>query len=150
MSTQDKSAIIIDTNLIISAIILKGNTTPNKLLTAWRQDHYTLLMSEELIAEIEAVLRREKIFKKYHILPEEIDALLEELRFSTQFVTSLSFHDLPIHSRDIKDDKLLACALTGVCNYLITGDNDLLVLNGDPALENLKIITATEFLSTSQ
>jgi hypothetical protein len=37
---------------------------------------------------------------------------------------------LPIHSRDEKDDALLACAFGGNCDYLVTGDEDLLVLNG--------------------
>lgn len=57
-------------------------------------------------------------------------------------------HDLylPIHGRDPEDDFMLATALRGVANYLITGDEDLLVLNGNPALGKLKIVLVKDFL----
>ena len=53
---------------------------------------------------------------------------------------------LPIHSRDSHDDKFLAVALGGNAEYLITGDDDLLVLQGDPRLGTLQIVTAREYL----
>lgn len=147
MAKENKPTIVIDTNLLISAIIIKGNNTPNKLLGAWKDNKFNLSISEELINEVENVLSREKIYKKYHITPEEIKELIIELRFSTNFVVPLNPEDLPIHSRDIKDDKLLNCAIAGKCDYLVTGDNDLLVLNSSKSLDNLKIITASNFIS---
>lgn len=57
---------------------------------------------------------------------------------------------LPIRSRDPKDNKLLACALSTNADYLITGDEDLLILNGNPALGALKILTAKDFLNHSK
>ena len=147
MNKESKPTVVVDTNLLISAIIIKKDSTPNKLMALWREDNYELVISDELIAEVEAVLKKEKIYKKYQLSMKEIEDLIEELRYSTHFVTPLPIEELPIHSRDIKDDKLLACALAGNCNYLITGDNDLLVLDGNPTLKNLKIITATNFLS---
>ena len=70
------------------------------------------------------------------------------LREATERVTPLD--SLPLHSRDPKDDKLLAVALGGNADYLITGDQDLLVLNDNPGLENLRIITAAVFLQEQQ
>jgi predicted nucleic acid-binding protein len=70
------------------------------------------------------------------------------LREATERVTPLD--SLPLHSRDPKDDKLLALALGGNADYLITGDQDLLVLNDNPGLENLRIITAAVFLQEQQ
>jgi hypothetical protein len=41
---------------------------------------------------------------------------------------------------------LLACALGGKCDYLITGDEDLLVLNGKEEVGKLQIIKVGAFL----
>jgi predicted nucleic acid-binding protein len=46
-------------------------------------------------------------------------------------------------SRDVKDDAFLAAALTARARYIITRDDDLLVL-GKPF--GIEIITSTEFL----
>lgn len=146
MTEQNNPSVVVDTNLFISAFILKGDNTPNKLLTAWRENKYHLVLSEDLFKEVGDVLKREKIYKKYRILPKEIDEFLIELHNTTLHVNTLNLEVLTIHSRDRNDDKLLACALTGNCDYLITGDEDLLVLNGKPELGKLQIVKAIEFL----
>jgi putative PIN family toxin of toxin-antitoxin system len=71
---------------------------------------------------------------------------IENLTVAADFVKALPLDALPIHSRDAKDDIMLACAISGNCDYLITGDDDLLILNGRPELGMLKIIKAAEFL----
>ena len=54
---------------------------------------------------------------------------------------------LPVQVRDPKDEHVLAAALSGKADYLVTGDEDLLHLDGDPKLGNLQIITAREFVN---
>lgn len=149
MTKENKPTVVIDTNLLISSVIIKSNSLLHKLVTAWRKHSYRLVLSEEIVIEVENVLKREKIYRKYNILPEEIEEFISELRNSTDFVKPFDLDALPVHSRDVKDDKLLACALTGKCGYLITGDEDLLVLNGRAELGDLKIIKALEFLQKS-
>ena len=107
-------------------------------------------MSEDLIDEVENVLKREKIYNKYNISPEEVTEFISELQNSTNFITPLNLEALPIHSRDAKDDIMLACALAGKCDYLITGDEDLLILDGRRELGSLKIIKAAEFVQRKQ
>ena len=46
--------------------------------------------------------------------------------------------------RDPKDDKILSLALSGKAEYIITGDQDLLILN---LFQGVKIITIEEFLN---
>lgn len=48
--------------------------------------------------------------------------------------------------RDPKDVPILAAAIGGGADVLITGDNDLLVLSGDTRLGELRIMTAGQFL----
>jgi putative PIN family toxin of toxin-antitoxin system len=72
------------------------------------------------------VLARDRIVKRTHMTDREQE----------QFISALIDHcdltsgqDLPqAISRDRKDDKFLACAVEGQADYVITGDDDLLVL----------------------
>jgi putative PIN family toxin of toxin-antitoxin system len=104
----------------------------------------------ETFDELQEVLRREKLHKRYQITEADVQSFLDNLVVSADFVSSLSQESLPLHSRDPKDDIFLACALSGGCDYLITGDEDLLILNGKPELGSLKIITASQFLQRKQ
>ena len=72
--------------------------------------------------------------------------LLNSIAAGAMFVRPISHFELPLHSRDVKDDKLLACAFAGECDYLVTEDNDLLTLSGQKAFGKLQIITAYEYL----
>jgi predicted nucleic acid-binding protein len=50
---------------------------------------------------------------------------------------------IPAVTRDPKDDYLLAYALVGEADYLVTGDEDLLVLEGQ--ISELEILTPRQF-----
>ena len=144
MQKANKLRIVIDTNLLISALIVSGST-PDRLLQAWRKDSFILVTSEQLLEEISEVAKRNSL-NKYCLFPKRVDKLLEGLSLSTELVMALPEQNLPIRCRDPKDNKILACALGGKADYLVTGDKDLLTLNGNPALSGLKIILAKEFL----
>lgn len=143
---RNKSTVVIDTNLFISAFIRGG--APFKLLNAWQQEKFSLAITEDLLKEIVEVLSRPYIYQKYSLDKNELQKFLKGITLNAKFITPLDIHKLPIHSRDPKDDELLACAIAGLADYLVTGDKDLLVLNGSPRLANLKIITVKEFLET--
>jgi len=95
---------------------------------------------------LQEVLRRERFRVKYGFQETKIAGLLETIATGTEFVSALPLSQLPLRSRDNKDDKFLACALGGHCDYLVTEDEDLLVLNDKHELGNLQIMTAYEFL----
>ena len=94
------------------------------------------------------MLHRDYIKQRYQLAEQRIGEFLADLRQAAEPVSPLQ--DLPLHSRDPKDDKLLSLALGGNADYLITGDNDLLVLDGNPALGNLRIVTAAAFLEQEE
>jgi len=54
---------------------------------------------------------------------------------------------LPVEVRDPKDEMILASALGGKADYLVTGDDDILVLQDDARLGKLQIVTARAFLN---
>lgn len=49
--------------------------------------------------------------------------------------------------RDPKDVHILAAALNGGADYLVTGDDDLLEHQNDPRLGTLRIVTVARFLA---
>lgn len=146
MDGANKLRVVIDTNLVISAAII-SDSLPDHLLRAWQQDRYALLFSEEMLEELKDVSKRSPLVEKYHLLPQRIARFISSLELAAVKVQPLPASELPVRSRDPKDNFLLACAFAGEADYLITGDKDLLVLNGDPRLGQRKIVSAKEFLA---
>jgi uncharacterized protein len=114
-----KPRVAIDTNLVISGMIVP-QSIPSQLLTAFTQGKFFWVLTEDTFAEIHEVLSRDNFMKKYHISADHALAFLENLTVAADFIKALPLDSLPIHSRDAKDDILLACAVAGDCDYLIT------------------------------
>ena len=74
-----------------------------------------------------------------YIVPEQLQKLLDLFDVYGELVTVISTVDI---CRDAKDNFLLALAKDGKANFLITGDDDLLIIK---QFENTEILTYTEF-----
>lgn len=133
---------VLDTNLLVSALIVPRGL-PHQLITEWRQRRFRLLVSDAVLAEYAAVLTRPHFAEKYGLTPTVIAALLRRMRAEGERVIPTG--TVPVAVRDAKDIHLLAAALSGDAEYLITGDADLLVLNGDPAPGRLRIVTVRAY-----
>ena len=94
--------------------------------------------------ELTRVLRHGKALRKYGVSPEEVEALLGLVETFSLKVSPR--RTVPLAVRDPKDTMVLAAAL-GNADYLVTGDDDLLVLADDPRLGQLRILTVTAFLN---
>lgn len=143
MSAKTAPRIVIDTNLVTSAEITRTGR-PALVLDAWRAGRCFLVASEDLVAEVADVLSRTKLRERYHFSDQRTAALLGAMMAAIE--PALSISDLPVHCRDPKDDKVLAAALGARADYVITGDGDLLTLDGRPALGSLRIVTPAQFL----
>ena len=128
---------ILDTNTLISATILL-NSIPRKALNR-ASEMGDIYFSLETISEILDVIKRPK-FNKY--LP-----LLHRLEFVEDFINFAEKVEAPPLEtpvcRDPKDDKFLALALAIDAQYIITGDDDLLVLN---PFQKTVILKAKDYL----
>jgi putative PIN family toxin of toxin-antitoxin system len=143
MRAPRRSSAVVDTNVFVSAHIRRRGH-PDALLNALYQGRFTLIVSEATIAEASDVLGRSRFRTKYGLDPLQVNDFI-------QFMTQDSIvvpPDVaaPVRSRDPDDNKFLAAALAGNADYLVTGDNDLLALRGDPGLGALRIVTVAEFL----
>ncbi len=79
-------------------------------------------------------------FNKY--IPEQ-----KRLEFFTALVQEVEIVEnsqLITVCRDVKDNKFLELALSGDASYIVSGDNDLLVLN---PFHDILILSPTHFLS---
>ena len=143
MSATRLPRAVVDTNLFVSALITRRGL-PYALLNAWLQELFRLVLSEALYRELAIVLHRPHVAQRYGLTESEITQLLTLA--ATQALLVEPAASLPLTVRDPKDEQVLAAALGGRADYLITGDADLLTLSGDPRLGALRILTARSFL----
>lgn len=136
MQKNETLKIIIDTNLWISFIISNKLHLLDSLLFSGK---IRLLFSAELIEEINATMQKPKL-KKY-FGNDALDKMLSVFDPYIDFIKVLSKISL---CRDRKDNFLLSLAQDGKADFLLTGDNDLLVLQ---QIGETKIITIANFLS---
>ena len=122
MPGASKLRVIADTNAWISRFILPNSLTGQRMKRLAADKRITLVFSQTLKDELRAVLQRPK-FRKY-ITAENLSVFRAYLdAFPTTPVTSTV--EL---CRDPKDNFLLSLALDGQADYLVSGDEDLLVL----------------------
>lgn len=113
-----KRRIVVDTNLWIRALLGGPATLP--VLQAWRAGEFPVLISQPLLDELEAVAQRPRL--RPRIDPAEASALLEQLRWRGEWVEPTV---IPPRCRDPKDHPVLATALSGRADAIVSGDGDL-------------------------
>ncbi len=130
-----KLRLVLDTNVLISALLSK-KSTPFKVVN-FAFNYHTLLTSDETLAEVKRVLSRKK-FDKYLSIEERYIFLAKFMATAEKVETIERFNAC----RDSKDNCFLNLAVSGRANFLVSGDDDLLVLN---PFENIPIVTAHVF-----
>jgi putative PIN family toxin of toxin-antitoxin system len=113
-----KPRIVVDTNLWIRALLGGPVTLP--ILEVWRAGEFLALVSQPLLDELEAVAQRPRL--RQRIDPAQAKALLEQLRWRGQWVEATA---VPPRCRDPKDHPVLATALSGEADAIVSGDGDL-------------------------
>jgi putative PIN family toxin of toxin-antitoxin system len=131
--------LVIDTNILISAL-LSGNSLPAHLLILWREGRFDLLLSSEQHNEVMRVIRYPKIRER--LTPALAGRLINELR---DLAVAVAHLPTVTASPDPDDNHLLAAAVAGRANFLVTGDkSDLLSLR---LYEGIRILSVREFLT---
>jgi putative PIN family toxin of toxin-antitoxin system len=125
---------IFDTNVCIAAFLTEGICT--KLLIRARRRDFDLILCDGILQEFKRVLK-----KKFAVSPDETSEALTTLSEATQEILGQTDSVTPI-CRDSDDDFILACARDAVADYIVTGDEDLLVLKN---YEGISIVTPREF-----
>jgi len=110
--------IVVDTNLWIRALLGGPVTLP--VLEAWRADKFVVLISQPLLDELEAVSQRPRL--RSRIDSAQAKALVEQLRWRGEWIEATA---VPPRCRDPKDHPVLATAISGHADAIVSGDGDL-------------------------
>lgn len=129
--------VVIDTNVLISASYFGGK--PQQAIQTIKEQAIDFFTSKEIQNEYKEVFMRMNQ-KGFHPNKEAQNILNYTIRSSITIETIKSH----IQCRDPKDNKFIDCALSANADFIITGDNDLLVLK---QIESTKIVTVDEFLT---
>lgn len=131
--------VVFDTNVIVSAVLLAGSVPRRAFDKALEEDK--ILISAPTLLELVEVLNREKL--NQYLLEEE------RMRFLVAFLKETELVEITeqiADCRDVKDNKFLELAVSGKADCIISGDDDLLVLN---PFRGMPIVKPREFLSVS-
>ena len=130
---KSKSKVVLDTNIVISAIGFGGK--PRKVLLLIINKQVQGITSSILLAELQDV-----ISKKFPLLASKYEKILKLIKRKTKLVKpTVSLHIV----KDEPNNRVLESAVAGSCHYIITGDKELLRLN---QYRGIKITTAEELM----
>lgn len=140
MGSQINMRVVLDTNVLISALFWKGKA--EKILDLAEKGTITICLTKEILDEIIRVLNYPKINKHLCEAGLSIDDI-------SRYVTNLAeFYRDEIQLKgmikdDPSDDKFLSCALISQAKYIVSGDGHILKLK---FFVGISIITPANFL----
>jgi putative PIN family toxin of toxin-antitoxin system len=134
--------VVFDTNVFVSAFI-QPKSPPGRLLARLIQgDKFELVLSTAILDEVGRALRYPKVRKRIKLDDDDLDLRVAMLGILSTIV-SVSSRTVTGVSRDPDDDAILAAAVEGCADYIVTGDQDLLTI-GD--YQGIRIVTPRAFL----
>lgn len=132
--------VVADTNIVVSGFLWDGNE--RRLMDSARDGIVELFTSPALLDDFENVISRPKFASRLTIKDVNRRFLVEAYAELATVVGTKPLDALT--SRDADDDEVLACAVAGSCEIIVTGDNDLLVLK---EYRGIRILTTTQILA---
>jgi len=135
MGKEKVKRVVIDTNVIVSALLFDG--LPSKLIHLWKDGYIHPLCSKDIIEEYLRVLT----YPKFRLKEKEINFLLfQEILPWFHIVTVPAGRKFV--KKDPHDDMFVWCAIEGKADIIISGDEHLLKLKEIP----VPILSVSEFL----
>ena len=135
--------LVLDTNTIISAFFWEGNEA--ELLRQIEQGKAKMYITGEILKELEDVIKRPKFYKVMTNAGLTPDQIMQKIVSLSHLVISPKLNIKVC--RDEKDNKFLECAESAKVDFIVSGDEDLLVLkkyNNIPIVRTGKILELLE------
>ncbi len=134
--------VLIDSNVFISYLLTPHHAgSIQTIMAALSANAFTLLLPEALLEEIVVTVKRKPHLAK-RIPPRKLQAFVNILQGFGETIPRIK-DPIPAVVRDPKDDYLLAYAMVGQADYLVSGDKDLLLLQG--AIEGMDFLDPPQF-----
>ena len=133
-----------DTNILASGVVrlrTRPDAAPARFVRAWQAGQFTLVQSDPLVAELDRTLANPYFTQR---LPEaERQAFLALVRRRAVIIPlTVTVSGIATHA---EDDVVLATALSGNAQFVVTGDHKLLTLK---SYQGLILLSVHEFLAT--
>ncbi len=134
--------VVLDTNVFVSSLLVRDGL-PAQVLDAWRERQYVLATSRSIIAEVRATLAYPRIRRKYAITDEDVEHLVALLEQDALLVpgTANAAGSIP---EDPSNEMVLACAVDGGADLIVSGDHHLLDLG---EYQGIPVLTVREFVA---
>lgn len=130
-----------DTNVLVSGV-LTNRGPAGAIVAAWVEGTIDFVIGPEVLRELKNVLERPRIRERYHVPTDTKEALVGMLQ---KFSVTVAVRDVPpVVARDPNDDVILAYALSGNADYIVSRDDDLLALS---EYRGIPILTPEQFLA---
>lgn len=107
---------VLDTNVLVSATLIKGGTE-NKILRAWREGRFELVLSPPILEEMGRALLYEKLEKHPWMTREELTTFIQLLAQACVLASGATRVRV---CRDPDDDKFLAAAVERKAAWLVS------------------------------
>lgn len=132
---------LLDTNILITYLLSPDKKgTIQEIIESAFENKYTLLLPREVLTELKEKIIAKKYLTK-HIAPEIAKSFTTALMSICEEIPQITV-PIPEIGRDVKDDYLLAYAVVGEADYLVSGDIDLQVLK---EIQGVKVVSPAEF-----
>ena len=128
--------VVLDTNVLISALLFKGELS--RIVGLWQKGKIIPVISKETFDELRTVLE----YSKFSLSRAEIKSLIEHDILPFFEVVNVSKH-VKGTCRDPEDDKFISCAIAASVDWIVTGDKDLSDLK---KYQSIRIIHASDFI----
>lgn len=126
--------VVFDTNVLIAAFLTEGLCSG--LLIRARKQAFDLVLCDYIIQECEGILKN-----KFKLSSTDI-ATISDIVAEAAYEILHELHPIPGICRDTNDDMIIACAVDAATDYIVTGDEDLLILE---KYNDIKIINPRNF-----
>ena len=133
--------VILDANIIVSYLLSPDHEgCISEIVTAALLGRYSLLVPPGLADEVGGAVNRAR-YLAGRITAQQAADLMDVLAQAAISIPAIA-RQIPAIVRDSKDDYLIAYAVMGQADYLVTGDKDLLVIR---QVGDLRIVSTHEF-----
>lgn len=132
--------VVFDTNILISGTLWSG--TPALILQAAYANRFETVSSESLLDEFKDVLERPKFASRLALTEQTSIQIVEQYATLAHVIQPKAVER--VISADEDDDQVLACALEGDADYIVSGDPHLLDLG---EYKHIPIPSASKFLA---
>jgi putative PIN family toxin of toxin-antitoxin system len=135
--------VVVDSNVFVSALIAPNGTSGSLVRKLVESRRTVFLISRETMEELKRVLMYPKIARLLKWSSTDVDSFISSIELIAEEV-DVAFWVSNVDCRDPDDIKFLSLAVAGRADFLVTGDEDLLILK---TIADIPVLSPSQCLS---